>query len=187
MQSNAHRITRWRLPADCYAERDLQEVAGIILHYISALNVDPRRWGSTDAARKLLIDFNRTAARRSWYTFEPATRMHGSYHYLVGRRGGIYELVPLPRVAWHAGSSALGGRSGCNEFCVGIGLVATADSGFTAGQYAALKGLIDWLRAIHPTIEPAAIQGHEHVAIPAGRKSDPGPHFDWHQLDEVLQ
>jgi len=138
MPSILPRIARWRLPADCYAERDLQDVQGIIVHYISAVNVEPRRWGSTD-------------------------------------------------VAWHAGASALNGRSGCNEFCVGIGLVATADSGFTSRQYAALKALIGWLRMTYPTIEPAAIQGHEDVAIPAGRKSDPGPQFDWRRLEEVMQ
>lgn len=179
------RIRRRHLPPFCYAERDLQAVHGVIVHYVSAVNVDPGRRFSPDAVVALLTDLNRPAAARSRYVFEPAHRLHGSYHYLIGRRGGVYELVPLPRVAWHAGVSRLGGRSGCNDFCVGVSLIATAESGFTAAQYGSLCRLIAWLRGRYP-IAGDAIRGHEDVAEPAGRKADPGPLFDWQRLREVM-
>jgi len=175
------RITRRFLPAFCYAERALADVSGIVIHYISAAAVAPERKFAPAAVRALFLDLNRPAESREFYRIEASDRLYASYHYLIGRRGGVCNLVPLPHVAYHAGVSEMAGRSGCNEFCVGISLVATHDSGFTESQYRRLIELIAALRAAHD-IDPAAIQGHEHVARPQGRKPDPGPRFDWERL-----
>lgn len=178
-------VNRLRLPAFCYAERELTAVQGIVVHYVSAIGVDPPRRFSPRAVRALMRDLNRPAARRKDYRFEPADRMYGSYHFLVGRRGGLYNMVPLPHVAYHAGVSEMHGRSGCNEFCLGVSLIATHDSGFTAAQYDALIALTRDLMTAHP-IEPTWIQGHDDVARPRGRKPDPGPAFDWPRYRRAL-
>ncbi len=178
-------IIRDPLPAFCHAERDLAEVSGIVVHYVSAVNVDHARRFSPATVRALLVDLNRPASARTAFDFAPAERQFGSYHFLIGRHGGIRELVPLPRVAWHAGVSAMHGREGCNEFCVGISLIATHDSGFTASQYTALARLTRELMRLY-AIDPECILGHEHVARPRGRKPDPGPRFDWSRLHAAV-
>lgn len=174
------------LPPFCYAERDLREIRGIVVHYISAVNVAPERPFAPAEVHGLLLDLNRPAAERDFHAFEPAERLHASYHFLIGRRGGIYRLVPLPRVAYHAGVSEMHGRTGCNEFCVGISLLATHESGFTDSQYRSLSGLTRDLMTEHP-IQPDWIQGHEDVARPLGRKPDPGPRFDWDRYRAAIE
>lgn len=174
-----------RLPEFCYAERALGEVRGIVVHYVSAIDVDPPHRFSPRAVQALMRDLNRPAARRTHYRFDAAERLYGSYHFLIGRRGGVYTMVPLPHVAYHAGVSEMHGRSGCNEFCLGISLIATHDSGFTDAQYEALIALTRELMADH-RIDPAWIRGHDEVARPSGRKSDPGPAFDWPRYRRAL-
>lgn len=179
-------ITQRHLPADCYSHRALQSIDGIVVHYVSARWVDPDNRFSMRAIRRLLIDLNSPADRRRWYEIDAAQRLYASYHYVIGRRGGIHELVPLPRVAYHAGRSEMHGREGCNEFCVGIACVATPDSGFTESQYTAFDRLAYWLIEEH-RIRLDHIQGHEDVATPAGRKEDPGPKWDWERVQHNLE
>lgn len=180
------RIHPRRLPSFCHADRDLAAIDGIVVHYVSALNVAPAEKFSPRTVHALLCDLNRPADARDRYRFEPAERLYASYHYVIGRRGGVHELVPPPRVAYHAGVSEMHGRHGCNEFCVGIALIATHESGFTDSQYASLARLAGGLMRAHD-FGPEWIQGHEHVARPVGRKPDPGPRFDWDRLHGELR
>jgi AmpD protein len=62
---------------------------------------------------------------------------------------------------------------------LGIELEGSDSQPFAPVQYAALWGLIDALRTRYPI---AAIAGHCHVA--PGRKTDPGPCFDWAAVRE---
>lgn len=43
-----------------------------------------------------------------------------SAHLVLGRDGQVIQLVPFNTVAWHAGVSSYGKKSGCNGFSVGI-------------------------------------------------------------------
>ena len=97
-----------------------------------------------------------------------------SAHFVVRRGGEIVQLVGCDRRAWHAGQSAWQGHSNCNDWSVGIELEGSDDQPFAAEQYRALWCLLDALRRRYPI---TAIVGHSDVA--PGRKSDPGPHFDW--------
>ena len=97
-----------------------------------------------------------------------------SAHFLVRRDGGVVQFVGTHRRAWHAGLSAFDGREQCNGFSIGIELEGTDQVPFEDAQYAALAGLTLALAEVHPL---SAVRGHEHIA--PGRKTDPGPCFDW--------
>jgi AmpD protein len=94
----------------------------------------------------------------------------------------VLQFVPTERAAYHAGASSWRGRAGCNDFSVGIEAIGDADHDFTARQYAALARLCSELMRAHPRITPQRIVGHSQVALPRGRKADPGPRFDWARL-----
>ena len=97
-----------------------------------------------------------------------------SAHFLIRRNGGLVQFVPCERRAWHAGASSWGGRERCNDFSIGVELEGTDDVPFEDAQYATLAVLTDALAGAYPL---RAVAGHSDVA--PGRKTDPGPHFDW--------
>jgi len=97
-----------------------------------------------------------------------------SSHFLIRRDGELVQFVSCAQRAWHAGESSWRGRSRCNDFSLGIELEGTDEMPFTDAQYAQLAGLTRALAAAYPV---ADIVGHADIA--PGRKTDPGPHFDW--------
>lgn len=103
-----------------------------------------------------------------------------SAHLLIGRDGQLVQFVPVTRRAWHAGQSALHGRTAWNDFSVGIELEGTDELPFDDRQYDQLAAVLTTLRAHHPAIRPDMIVGHSDIA--PGRKTDPGPAFDWARL-----
>jgi N-acetylmuramoyl-L-alanine amidase len=113
--------------------------------------------------------------------------IQASTHYVITRRGRLLQLVPEDRKAWHAGVSALAGRPAVNEFAIGIDLVFQPGRhpGYTDSQYRTLLALLQDLCARHG-IRPDRIVGHEDVALPPGRKQDPGPRFDWSRVRRQL-
>ncbi len=100
-----------------------------------------------------------------------------SAHLLIRRDGEIIQFVPLHRRAWHAGQSSCEGRTRVNDFSIGIELEGADDRPFEAEQYRVLAALTRALREAYPAITPARVYGHADIA--PGRKTDPGPHFDW--------
>ncbi|MBS1191192.1 MAG: ampD [Rhodocyclaceae bacterium] len=106
--------------------------------------------------------------------FATIAGMRVSSHFYVRRDGEIVQFVGCDRRAWHAGQSAWQGRGNCNDYSVGIELEGCDSMPFEVAQYEALWQLIEALGQRYPI---AAIAGHSHVA--PGRKTDPGPHFDW--------
>ena len=100
-----------------------------------------------------------------------------SAHILIARTGSVLQFVPLDRRAWHAGASSHRGRTDCNRFAIGIELEGTDEHPYTDRQYGALARVLGALRSRYPRIDPSAIVGHNEVA--PGRKTDPGPRFDW--------
>ena len=108
-----------------------------------------------------------------------------SAHVLIDRGGTVTQFVPFGRRAWHAGASAWRGRGRCNDFSIGIELEGTDDDPFTEAQYRMLARLVAWLRAAFPGIAADALTGHSDIA--PGRKTDPGPCFDWARLHRLLE
>jgi AmpD protein len=100
-----------------------------------------------------------------------------SSHFVIPRDGELQQFVSCDERAWHAGVSNFFGRERCNDFSIGIELEGTDDQPFESAQYATLAALIAALCAHYP-IE--ALAGHADIA--PGRKTDPGPHFDWARL-----
>lgn len=107
-----------------------------------------------------------------------------SSHLLIRRTGEVVQYVPLHRRAWHAGKSSYRGRQQCNDFSVGIELEGTDDQPYSSAQYRRLAALIRVLRRGVPSLAAAPIVGHSDVA--PGRKTDPGPAFDWQRLHKLL-
>jgi len=108
-----------------------------------------------------------------------------SAHALIRRDGEIVQYVAFQRRAWHAGQSQWQGRSGCNDFSIGIELEGTDASAFESIQYVRLARLIAALLRTYPALSAERVVGHNDVA--PGRKSDPGPAFDWPLLRALLR
>jgi AmpD protein len=106
--------------------------------------------------------------------YETIRGLRVSAHFLIRRDGELIQFVSCSRRAWHAGVSSWRGRERCNDFSVGIELEGSDETPFTDPQYAALNDLLAALRAVHPI---ADVVGHSDIA--PGRKTDPGPCFDW--------
>ena len=119
----------------------------------------------------------------------PLLREHAalrvSAHAVIRRDGVITQYVPFGMRAWHAGVSEYQGRSGCNDFSIGIELEGTDAMPYTDAQYESLAALVRALLATYPTLSAARIAGHSDVA--PGRKTDPGPSFDWARWRNILE
>jgi len=113
--------------------------------------------------------------------FEQLRTLRVSAHFLIRRDGNVMQFVSTNDRAWHAGVSSFGGRQRCNDFSIGIELEGTDFEPFSALQYDTLIALTQALLLRHGL---AAVRGHEHIA--PGRKTDPGPFFDWHQYQQGL-
>lgn len=107
-----------------------------------------------------------------------------SSHLLIRRNGEIIQFVSFDNRAWHAGVSSLEGRSRVNDFSIGIELEGSDYHPFEEAQYRALIDVIRTLRAAYPAITPDRIVGHSDIA--PGRKTDPGPYFNWVRVRQAL-
>jgi N-acetyl-anhydromuramoyl-L-alanine amidase len=108
-----------------------------------------------------------------------------SPHLLVRRDGSVVQYVPFHLRAWHAGSSSYCGRERCNDFSIGIELEGTDDTAYEPAQYRALSATIRALCAAYPSLSMDRVTGHSDIA--PGRKTDPGPAFDWIRLRAMLR
>jgi AmpD protein len=104
-----------------------------------------------------------------------------SAHFFIRRRGEVFQFVPVSKRAWHAGVSVWNGRERCNDFSVGIELEGCDDRVFTDAQYRQLVRLTRALQRSYPIDE---IVGHADIA--PGRKTDPGPGFDWARYRSMI-
>jgi AmpD protein len=106
--------------------------------------------------------------------FEALRGLRVSSHFFIRRDGALTQYVSCEQRAWHAGVSSLWGRERCNDFSVGIELEGCDALAYAAPQYESLGALLGALLEAYPV---RAIAGHSDIA--PGRKTDPGPHFDW--------
>lgn len=97
-----------------------------------------------------------------------------SAHFFIRRDGTIIQFVSCNKRAWHAGTSSWQGKPHCNDFSIGIELEGSDNLPFADAQYVALTELTLVLNKVYPITD---IVGHSEIA--PGRKTDPGPHFDW--------
>ncbi len=118
-------------------------------------------------------------------SFGKISALRVSSHLLIDRAGELTQFVPFTMQAWHAGRSVFQGRQHCNEFSIGIELEGTDFEPFTDVQYQRLTEVTDALLRHYPGLDPERIVGHSDIA--PGRKTDPGPCFDWQRYKRPLQ
>ena len=157
-------------PADC-------DVDLLVIHNIS---LPPGEFGGPFIADLFQNRLNPSAHPY----FAAIASLEVSAHLLIRRDGAATQFVALDRRAWHAGQSVFCDRERCNDFSIGIELEGSDDVPFTAAQYAALSRLTTAIRRYFPLIDPARIVGHSDIA--PGRKTDPGPCFDWHRYRQMI-
>ncbi len=116
--------------------------------------------------------------------FEKIHQLQVSSHLLIRRDGETVQYVSLDKRAWHAGLSSYQGRERCNDFSIGIELEGTDNEPYEAVQYQVLAECVATLLVAYPELSRDRITGHSDIA--PGRKSDPGPHFDWQHFRQLL-
>lgn len=141
-----------------------------ILLVVHNISLPPGEFGGPE-----VVDFfqNRLDyASHPW--LERLRDMRVSAHFFLRRDGGVVQLVSADDRAWHAGVSRFEHRERCNDFSIGVEVEGTDTAPYTDDQYRVLAQLSHALRGRYPL---RAVRGHEHIA--PGRKTDPGPAFDW--------
>jgi N-acetylmuramoyl-L-alanine amidase len=171
----------------CEENKESKPVYEIIDHYLyrDGELVDQRpspNHGRAITPRLVVIHYtgdNSCEGALSWLC---AAQSGVSSHLVVDKDGTVYQLLPFHVAAWHAGRSEYNGEPGVNSFSVGIENVGIGDS-FTDEQYEANRGIIAALFNYYPIED---VKGHEDVAIPPGRKTDPGVNFDWSRVVDYV-
>ena len=159
------------LPPFCYSKRDLKQVNGIVYHWISLKYADPDNMFDMSSIQLFLTDLNLEPHQRQKYMLDYPKRAYGSYHYLIGRNGELWNLVPEGKIAYHAGKSSLYGLDNWNNFSRGVAFVGTNQSKFEYAQYETSAKLNARIIKEHAIKDKMRV-GHEQVA--PGRKQDPG-------------
>lgn len=157
-----------RMPSPNFDSRvDGTEIALLVIHNIS---LPPGQFGGPFIADLFLnqLDFDADPY------FDQLRPLRVSAHFLIRRDGMVMQFVSTKNRAWHAGASSFCGRERCNDFSIGVELEGTDFEPFEPAQYAALALLTAALKRAYPLQHVA---GHEQIA--PGRKTDPGPFFDW--------
>lgn len=166
--------TARRIDSPNFDERPPDENISLIV--VHAISLPPAQFGSDDIARL----FTNTLDPAAHPYFAPISSVRVSAHFLIRRDGELIQFVSCRQRAWHAGASCWDGRQRCNDFSVGIELEGCDEQAFEAPQYERLVELIAMLRASYPI---TSVVGHSDIS--PGRKSDPGPCFDWGRLSSL--
>jgi N-acetyl-anhydromuramoyl-L-alanine amidase len=116
--------------------------------------------------------------------FAEVAPLRVSSHLVVQRDGALTQYVSFADRAWHAGQSNYQGRAACNDFSVGVELEGTDTLPYEATQYEALAAVVAALCAAYPRLSADRLVGHSDVA--PGRKTDPGPAFDWPRARHLI-
>ena len=140
----------------------------LVLHNIS---LPPGRFGGPGVEQ--LFTNRLDAAEHPFYREIAGLKV--SAHFFLRRDGRLIQFVSCRSRAWHAGLSTWRGREKCNDFSIGVEIEGTDERPYTQRQYARLRGLARDLAAAFPSL--AGVAAHSEIA--PGRKTDPGPSFDW--------
>ncbi len=108
-----------------------------------------------------------------------------SSHLLVRRDGEITQYVNFKDRAWHAGQSTYAGREACNDYSIGVELEGADTTPYADVQYPVLANIVAALCRAYPALSPAQLVGHSDIA--PGRKTDPGPAFDWSRARRLIE
>lgn len=145
-------------------------IDALIVH---AISLPPGEFGGPDIER---LFTNRLDPEAHPY-FRTIAHLRVSAHLLIRRDGELIQFVRFADRAWHAGESCCEGRTRVNDFSIGIELEGSDEFPFTDIQYLRLAAVTHALMHAYPAITPARLYGHSDIS--PGRKTDPGPHFNW--------
>jgi AmpD protein len=163
------------IPSPNHDERPADvEISLVVIH---AISLPPGEFGG-DGVERLFTNRLDPAAHPYYATLDG---LRVSAHFFIRRDGTLIQFVPCGKRAWHAGISSWLGRERCNDFSIGIELEGCDDKPFETLQYQRLAQLIGALAERYPLRDVAG-----HADIAPGRKTDPGPHFDWPRLRASL-
>lgn len=169
--------TARRVPSPNFNQRPDQQVSLLVIHNIT---LPPEQFGGDYVERF----FTNTLDHKEHPFFEQLKGFEVSAHLYIRRDGELIQFVPLNKRAWHAGQSEYQGRSNCNDFSIGIELEGYDRCPYTPAQYDCLHNTTKQIMHHYPMITAERITGHSHIA--PGRKTDPGPAFDWSRYLESL-
>lgn len=158
------------VPSPNFGARPCTDISLLVIHNIS---LPPGQFGGGYVQRFFQ---NELSIDQHPY-FAEIAELQVSSHFLIERTGTLVQFVNMNDRAWHAGLSSFAGRDNCNDYSIGIELEGTDDIPYTDAQYKVLADLTKAVQCQYPAITMDRITGHEHIA--PGRKTDPGPAFDW--------
>lgn len=169
---------RW-VPSPNFDERPPHaDISMLVLHCIS---LPPGEFGSGSIEALFCNRLDLTA--HDYFAGLDGLRV--SAHFLIDRAGHITQFVDCQQRAWHAGESSHCGVTACNNQSIGIELEGTETTPYEGRQYEALIDLVTALRSSFPALRQGPLVAHSDIA--PGRKTDPGPAFDWTRLRSGLR
>jgi AmpD protein len=168
---------RWLPSPNCDARPPAAALDLIVIH---AISLPPGQFGG--GAIEALFTNTLDCDAHPYYAQLRDLRV--SAHFLIARDGQLTQFVDCAQRAWHAGVSSFCGRERCNDFSIGIELEGCDTQVFQAVQYRVLAGLLCELRGRYHSLRAAPLVAHSDIA--PGRKTDPGPAFDWERLRRCL-
>jgi N-acetyl-anhydromuramoyl-L-alanine amidase len=116
--------------------------------------------------------------------FAEIVALRVSAHLVVSRDGGLTQFVKFNERAWHAGESRYDGRTACNDFSIGVELEGADTVPYEAAQYDTLAEVVGALCDAYPRLSRDRLVGHSDIS--PGRKTDPGPAFDWQRAHRSI-
>ena len=156
------------IPSPNYDERPIGgDISLIVIH---AISLPPGQFGGSGIIE--LFSNHLNPEEHPYY--QEIVHLRVSAHFLIRRQGELIQFVSTFCRAWHAGISSWQGRERCNDFSIGIELEGCDELPFEVAQYETLNLLLRNLVEIHKI---SAVVGHSEIS--PGRKTDPGPLFDW--------
>jgi len=167
---NGIHVAAKQIASPNFDTRPLHEVSLIVIHNIS---LPPSQYGGNG-----IIELFTNQLNPDEHPYYAQIYMHKvSAHFLIRRHGELIQFVSCLDRAWHAGLSHWQGRERCNDFSIGIELEGSDFEAFEPSQYLTLQHLIQQLQS---TYQIKGVTGHSDIS--SGRKTDPGPYFDWSQV-----
>lgn len=169
--------TRYVASPNCDSRPADINISALVIH---AISLPPGDYGGADIEQLFCnrLDFSRHPF------YHEIDGLSVSAHLLIRRDGQIIQFVPFQMRAWHAGVSALAGVERVNDFSIGIELEGSDYAPFEEAQYRVLADVTRALTTAYPAIVAERIVGHADIA--PGRKTDPGPYFNWTRYRHAL-
>ncbi len=168
---------RVNLSPNCDERPEESDISLIVIHNIS---LPPNQYGGSGVDQL----FTNMLDKDEHPFYAEIHELRVSSHVFIRRDGEIVQFVPFHKRAWHAGVSRFLGRDVCNDFSIGIEMEGSDFEPFTQQQYLSLIDVLKVLLKHYPSLSADRILGHQHIA--PGRKTDPGPFFDWQRLSLAL-